>query len=144
MKKSNKTDLYRAPDYYGVDELLSEEHILVRDTARAWVKKEVTPIIEAYSEEAKCPLHLYKGMAELGALGPSLPEEYGGGGMDEITYGLIMQELERGDSGIRSMASVQGSLVMYPIYRYGSEDQRRKYLPKLASADIIGCFRCSE
>ena len=144
MKTSHKTDLYQAPDYYGIDELLTEEHLLVRDATRAWVKKEVIPIIESYSEEAKCPIHLYKGMAELGALGPSLPEKYGGGGMDEITYGLIMQELERGDSGIRSMASVQGSLVMYPIYRFGSEEQKRKYLPKLAAADIIGCFGLTE
>ena len=139
-----KTDLFDAPDYYALDDLLSEEHILVRDAARTWVKKEVTPIIEQYNEEAKCPLHLYKGMAELGALGPSLPVEYGGGGMDEITYGLLMQELERGDSGIRSMASVQGSLVMYPIYRFGSEEQRRKYLPALASAEMIGCFGLTE
>ncbi len=144
MKKSNKTDLYKAPDYYGLDDLLSEEHILARDATRAWVSKEVLPIIESYSEEAKCPVHLYKGMAELGALGPSLPEKYGGGGMDEITYGLIMQELERGDSGIRSMASVQGSLVMYPIYRFGSEEQKLKYLPLLASAEIIGCFGLTE
>ncbi|NND31635.1 MAG: acyl-CoA dehydrogenase [Saprospiraceae bacterium] len=144
MHKSSKTDLYTAPDYYKLDDLLTEEHLLLRDAVRTWVKKEVTPIIEAYSEEAKCPVHLYKGMAELGALGPSLPEKYGGGGMDEITYGLIMQELERGDSGIRSMASVQGSLVMYPIYRFGSEEQRQKYLPKLASAEIIGCFGLTE
>ena len=144
MQKSTKTDLYTAPDYYNLDGLLTEEHLLVRDAVRTWVKKEVTPIIEAYSEEAKCPIHLYKGMAELGALGPSLPEKYGGGGMDEITYGLIMQELERGDSGIRSMASVQGSLVMYPIYRYGSEEQKQKYLPKLAAAEIIGCFGLTE
>ncbi len=139
-----KTDLFEAPDYYVLDDLLTEEHLLVREAARAWVKKEVTPIIEQYSDEAKCPFHLYKGMAELGALGPSLPVEYGGGGMDEITYGLLMQELERGDSGIRSMASVQGSLVMYPIYRYGSEEQKQKYLPALAKADIIGCFGLTE
>ncbi len=141
---SVKTDLFQAPDYYILDELLSEEHILVRNAARDWVKKKVTPIIEEYSEKAKCPVHLYKGMAELGVLGPSLPIEYGGGGMDEITYGLLMQELERGDSGIRSMASVQGSLVMYPIYRYGSEEQKQKYLPALAKAGMIGCFGLTE
>lgn len=144
MQRSHKTDQFVAPDYYALDDLLTEEHKMVRDAARAWVKKEVSPIIESYTEEAKCPLHLYKGMAELGALGPSLPEKYGGGGMDEITYGLLMQELERGDSGIRSMASVQGSLVMYPIYRFGSEEQRLKYLPKLASAEMIGCFGLTE
>ena len=141
---SVKTDLFSAPDYYDLDDLLSEEHLLVRDAARAWVKKEVSPIIEEYSEKAECPVFLYKGMAELGALGPSLPQKYGGGGMDEITYGLLMQELERGDSSIRSMASVQGSLVMYPIYRYGSEEQKMKYLPKLASAEMIGCFGLTE
>ncbi len=144
IKRQVKTDQFQAPDYYNLDGLLTEEHLMVRDAARAWVKKEVTPVIEHYSEEAKCPLHLYKGMAELGALGPSLPEKYGGGGMDEITYGLLMQELERGDSGIRSMASVQGSLVMYPIYRFGSEEQKMKYLPKLASAEMIGCFGLTE
>ncbi len=143
-KKQVKTDQYEAPDYYVLDELLSEEHLLVRSAVRDWVKKSVTPIIESYSEEGKCPLHLFKEMAELGALGPSLPEEYGCGGMDEIAYGIIMQELERGDSGIRSMASVQGSLVMYPIYRFGSEEQKKKYLPELAKANLIGCFGLTE
>lgn len=144
VTKSVKTDRFEAPDYYQLDELLSEENLLVRSSIRDWVKQEVTPIIEAYSEEGKCPLHLFKQMGELGALGPSLPEKYGCGGMDEIAYGLIMQELERGDSGIRSMASVQGSLVMYPIYRFGSEEQKQKYLPPLAKADIIGCFGLTE
>ena len=139
-----KTDLFQAPDYYSLDDLLTEEHLLVRDAARQWVKRSVSPIIEEYSERAECPVHLYKEMADLGVLGPSLPSEYGGGGMDEITYGLLMQELERGDSGIRSMASVQGSLVMYPIYRFGSEEQRRKYLPALAKAEMIGCFGLTE
>ena len=141
---SVKSDQFTAPDYYLLDELLSEEHLLVRESARAWVKREVSPIIEEYSERAECPLFLYKGMAHLGALGPSLPTQYGGGGMDEITYGLLMQELERGDSGVRSMASVQGSLVMYPIYKFGSEQQRQKYLPQLANADLIGCFGLTE
>lgn len=144
ITKSVKTDLFESPDYYNIDELLTEEHLMIRDSVRSWVKKEVTPIIESYSEQAKCPLYLYKQMGDLGALGPSLPEAYGGGGMDEITYGLIMQELERGDSGIRSMASVQGSLVMYPIYRYGTEEQKQKYLPRLASGEIIGCFGLTE
>ena len=144
IKKSSKTDLYTYHDYYNVDELLSEDHILARESVREWVKQEVSPIIEDYANRAACPTHLFKGLADIGAFGPSIPAEYGGGGMDEIAYGIIMQELERGDSGIRSMASVQGSLVMYPIYKYGSEEQRRKYLPKLGSGEFIGCFGLTE
>lgn len=144
MNKSSKTDKYTHHDYYNIDELLTEEHLLAREAVQAWVKQEVSPIIEEYAEKAECPEHLFKGLAEIGAFGPSLPMEYGGGGMDEIAYGVIMQELERGDSGIRSMASVQGSLVMYPIYRYGSEEQRQKYLPKLGSGEMIGCFGLTE
>lgn len=144
MTNSAKVDKYNHHDYYVIDELLTEDHLLARDAVRSWVKQEVTPIIEAYSEKAQCPKHLFKGLAEIGAYGPSLPEEYGGGGMDEIAYGVIMQELERGDSGIRSMASVQGSLVMYPIYRYASEEQKKKYLPKLGSGEYIGCFGLTE
>ncbi len=139
-----RIDQFNAPDYYQIDDLLSDENKMVRDAVREWVKQSVTPIIEEYSDQAKCPLHLFKEMAELGVLGPTIPEIYGGGGMDEIAYGLMMQELERGDSGIRSMASVQGSLVMYPIYKFGSEEQKRKYLPKLASAEFIGCFGLTE
>ncbi len=142
--RTAREDRYQHHDYYGVDELLSSEHLLARDAVRQWVKNEVSPIIEEYSDKAKCPVHLFKGLAEIGAFGPSLPVEYGGGGMDEIAYGIIMQELERGDSGIRSMASVQGSLVMYPIYKFGSEDHRRHYLPKLASGEMIGCFGLTE
>ena len=141
---SVKTDKFQYHDHYNIDELLSEDHLLARSAVRDWVKKEVTPIIEDYSERAECPKHLFKGLAEIGAYGPSLPAEYGGGGMDEMAYGIIMQELERGDSGIRSMASVQGSLVMYPIYRFGSEEQKRKYLPKLGSGEFIGCFGLTE
>lgn len=141
---SSKTDRYEGHDYYGIDELLQEDHLLARDAVRAWVKAEVSPIIEDFSERAKCPQHLFKGLAEIGAFGPSLPTEYGGGGMDEMAYGVIMQELERGDSGIRSMASVQGSLVMYPIYCFGSEEQKRKYLPKLGAGEFIGCFGLTE
>ena len=144
MNKSTKTDQYEHHDYYGIDELLSEDHLLARDAVRDWVKQEVSPIIEDYANRAACPTHLFKGLAEVGACGPSIPAEYGGGGMDEIAYGIIMQELERGDSGIRSMASVQGSLVMYPIYKYGNEDQRKKYLPKLGSGEFIGCFGLTE
>lgn len=141
---SSKTDQYQFHDYYNIDELLTEDHLLARDAVRQWVKQEVSPIIESYSDKAQCPKHLFKGLAEIGAYGPSLPVEYGGGGMDEMSYGIIMQELERGDSGIRSMASVQGSLVMYPIYRFGSEEQKRKYLPKLGSGEMIGCFGLTE
>ena len=144
MNKSTKTDHYEHHDYYGIDELLSEDHLLARDAVRDWVKQEVSPIIEDYANRAACPTHLFKGLAEVGAFGPSIPAEYGGGGMDEIAYGIIMQELERGDSGIRSMASVQGSLVMYPIYKYGNEEQRKKYLPKLGSGEFIGCFGLTE
>lgn len=138
------SDRFVAPDYYQIDELLTDEHKLIRDTARAWVKKEVSPIIEEYAQKAEFPKHLVKGLAEIGAFGPYIPTEYGGSGLDQISYGLIMQELERGDSGIRSTASVQSSLVMYPIYTYGSEEQRRKYLPKLASGEWIGCFGLTE
>jgi glutaryl-CoA dehydrogenase len=144
MNKSTKTDHYEHHDYYGIDELLSEDHLLARDAVRDWVKQEVSPIIEDFANRAACPTHLFKGLAEVGAFGPSIPAEYGGGGMDEIAYGIIMQELERGDSGIRSMASVQGSLVMYPIYKYGNEEQRKKYLPKLGSGEFIGCFGLTE
>ena len=144
VEKSVKTDLFESHDHYNVDELLSDDHKLARDAVRDWVKAEVSPIIEDASEKAQCPLHLFKGLAEIGAFGPSLPEKYGCGGMDEIAYGVIMQELERGDSGIRSMASVQGSLAMYPIYRFGSEEQKMKWLPKMASGEIIGCFGLTE
>jgi len=141
---SGKTDRFQYHDYYNVDELLDENHLLARQSVRDWVKQEVSPIIEEYAERSECPNHLFKGLAEIGAFGPSLPEKYGCGGMDEIAYGVIMQELERGDSGIRSMASVQGSLVMYPIFRFGTEEQKQKYLPKLASGELIGCFGLTE
>jgi len=137
-------DRFQAPDYYQLDELLTDEHKLIRDTVRAWVKKEVSPIIEEACQKCEFPKHLIKGLAEVGAFGPYIPVEYGGGGLDQISYGLIMQELERGDSGIRSTASVQSSLVMYPIYTYGSEEQRKKYLPKLASGEWMGCFGLTE
>lgn len=143
-KTKHKEDRFQGHDYYDIDELLEEDHLIAREAVRDWVKSSVSPIIEDYAERAACPMHLYKELGEIGAYGPSLPIEYGGGGMDEIAYGVIMQELERGDSGIRSMASVQGSLVMYPIYKYGSEVQKRKYLPKLGSGELIGCFGLTE
>ncbi|MBP9068503.1 MAG: acyl-CoA dehydrogenase family protein [Bacteroidia bacterium] len=138
------SDNFQAHDYYLMDELLSDEHKLIRETARAWVKKEVTPIVEEACQNAKFPKQWIKGLAEIGAFGPYIPSEYGGPGLDQISYGLIMQELERGDSGLRSTASVQSSLVMYPIYAYGSEEQKKKYLPKLAAGDIMGCFGLTE
>jgi glutaryl-CoA dehydrogenase len=139
-----KTDLYESPDYYLLDELLTDEHKLIRTTVRDWVKKELSPIIEDYAQRAEFPKQLLKGLAEIGAFGPTIPVEYGGMGLDYMAYGIIMQEIERGDSGIRSTSSVQGSLVMYPIYAYGSEEQRKKYLPKLASGELIGCFGLTE
>ncbi|SKB42829.1 acyl-CoA dehydrogenase family protein [Daejeonella lutea] len=144
IHRSSKKDLYEAPDYYLIDELLSDEHKLVRDSVRNWVKKEVSPVIEDFAQKAQFPKHLIPGLADIGAFGPTIPAEYGGAGLDYISYGLIMQEIERGDSGIRSTASVQGSLVMYPIYAYGSEEQKKKYLPKLASGEFIGCFGLTE
>lgn len=139
-----KPDLFEAPDYYNLDDLLSEEHLLVRDAARQWVKRDISPIIEEYAQKAEFPKQIIRGLAEIGAFGPYIPEEYGGAGLDQISYGLIMQEIERGDSGVRSTASVQSSLVMYPIYAYGSEEQRTKYLPKLASGEFMGCFGLTE
>jgi len=139
-----KPDLFQAPDYYQLDDLLSEEHKLVRDAAREWVKRDVSPIIEEYAQKAEFPTQIINGLAEIGAFGPYIPEEYGGAGLDQISYGLIMQEIERGDSGVRSTASVQSSLVMYPIWKYGNETQRKKYLPKLASGEWMGCFGLTE
>lgn len=139
-----KTDLFEAPDYYNLDDLLSDEHKLVRDAARKWVKREVSPIIEEAAQKAEFPKQIISGLAEIGAFGPYIPEEYGGAGLDQISYGLIMQEIERGDSGVRSTASVQSSLVMYPIWKYGDEEQRKKYLPKLASGEFMGCFGLTE
>ena len=139
-----KPDLFTAPDYYNLDDLLSDEHKMVREATRAWVKKELSPIIEDAAQKAEFPKTLLKGLADIGAFGPYIPEDYGGAGLDQISYGIIMQEIERGDSGIRSTASVQSSLVMYPIYAYGSEEQKKKYLPKLAAGELIGCFGLTE
>ncbi|MEM0541713.1 acyl-CoA dehydrogenase family protein [Flavobacterium sp. j3] len=139
-----KPDLFQSPDYYLLDDLLTEEHKLVRDSARAWVKKEVSPIIEDYAQRAEFPKQIIKGLGEIGGFGPYIPEEYGGAGLDQISYGLIMQEIERGDSGVRSTSSVQSSLVMYPIWKFGTEEQRKKYLPKLATGEFMGCFGLTE
>ena len=139
-----RTDLFTSPDYFGVDDLLTEEHKMIRESVRNYVKKEISPIIEEYAQKAEFPQQIIKQLGDLGCFGPTVPVEYGGGGLDYIAYGLMMQELERGDSGVRSTASVQGSLVMFPIYQYGSEEQRRKYLPKLASGEWLGCFGLTE
>lgn len=144
FKKASKQDLYQHHDYYLMDELLTEEHKLIRATVRDFVKKEISPIIEDAAQRAAFPHYLIKGMADVGSFGAQLPAEYGCAGLDYISYGVIMQELERCDSGIRSTASVQGSLVMYPIYKFGSEEQKHKYLPKLASGEIMGCFGLTE
>jgi glutaryl-CoA dehydrogenase len=137
-------DLYNHPDYYLLDELLTEEHKMIRDMVRAWIKKEVSPNIENWAQNNEFPKHLVPQMGELGVFGPTVPTQYGGGGLDYISYGIMMQEIERSDSGMRSTASVQGSLVMYPIYAYGNEEQRNRFLPKLASGEWLGCFGLTE
>jgi len=137
-------DKFLAPDFYGIDDLLSDEQKLIRQSVREWVKKDLSPIIEYFAQKSEFPQHIVKKLGDIGAFGPQLPVEYGCGGMDYTTYGIIMQELERCDSGIRSTASVQGSLVMYPIYKFGSEVQKQKYLPKLASGEMLGCFGLTE
>jgi glutaryl-CoA dehydrogenase len=139
-----KPDLFEAPDYLNLDDLLNDEHKLVRDAAREWVKRDVSPIIEEYAQKAEFPKQIIQGLADIGAFGPYIPEEYGGAGLDQISYGLIMQEIERGDSGVRSTASVQSSLVMYPIWKYGNEEQRQRFLPKLASGEWLGSFGLTE
>jgi glutaryl-CoA dehydrogenase len=143
-KKSLKQDLYEQPDFYAIDGLLTEEHKLVRSSVRDFVKREISPYIEDWAQRAHFPYEMVRKFGEIGAFGPTLPVEYGCGGLDYISYGIIMQEIERGDSGMRSTASVQGSLVMYPIYKFGSEAQRKKYLPKLASGEWLGCFGLTE
>jgi len=137
-------DQYTHPDYYQLDELLTDEHKMIRDMVRSWIKKEVSPNIEEWAQNNKFPSHLVKQMGELGVFGPTIPTEYGGGGLDYISYGIMMQEIERSDSGMRSTASVQGSLVMYPIHAYGSEEQKKKFLPKLATGEMLGCFGLTE
>ncbi|AHM63530.1 glutaryl-CoA dehydrogenase [Flammeovirgaceae bacterium 311] len=142
--KRISTDAFEAPDFYNIDDLLSDEHKLVRGAIRDFVKREITPYIEEWAQNAHFPYEIVRKFGDVGAFGPTIPQEYGGGGMDYISYGLIMQEIERGDSGMRSTASVQGSLVMYPIYKFGNEEQRKKYLPKLASGEWLGCFGLTE
>ena len=139
-----RTDLFESPDYFQLDELLSEEHLMVRKAVRDYVKKEISPIIEDYAQRSEFPKQIIKQLGDMGCFGPTVPAEYGGGGLDYISYGIMMQELERGDSGVRSTASVQGSLVMFPIHAYGSEAQKKKYLPKLASGEWLGCFGLTE
>lgn len=146
-KKASKkaaNDMFESPDFYQIDDLLTEEHKLIRSSIRDFVKKEISPYIEDWCQNAHFPTEIVKKFGEIGAFGPTIPTEYGGGGLDYISYGLIMQEVERGDSGMRSTASVQGSLVMYPIYKFGSEEQRKKFLPKLASGEYLGCFGLTE
>jgi glutaryl-CoA dehydrogenase len=136
--------MYTPPDYFNVDELFTDEQKTIRSAIREWVDRSVKPIIEEHAHKHTFPKHLIKEMGEIGAFGPFIPEKYGGSGLDQISYGLIMTELERGDSAIRSTASVQTSLVMYPIYAFGSEEQRMKYLPKLASGEWVGAFGLTE
>lgn len=140
----NFKDEFESPDLYLLDDLLTEEHKLIRSSIRAFVKKEITPNIEHWAENNHFPQEIVKKFGNIGAFGPTIPTAYGGGGLDYISYGLIMQEIERGDSGMRSTASVQGSLVMFPIYKFGSEEQKQKYLPKLASGEFLGCFGLTE
>jgi len=140
----SQQDLFTHPDFYNLDDLFTEEHQLIRNTIREFVKKEISPNIENWAQAAHFPYEIVRKFGEIGAFGPTVPTEYGGGGLDYISYGLIMQEIERGDSGMRSTASVQGSLVMYPIFKFGTEEQRKKYLPKLASGEWLGCFGLTE
>lgn len=139
-----RQDLFESPDYFALDALLTEEHLMIRSAVRDYVKQSISPIIEEAAQQARFPIQIVKEMGALGCFGPTVSTKYGGGGLDHISYGLMMQELERGDSGVRSTASVQGSLVMYPIYKYGSEEQKNKFLPKLASGEWLGCFGLTE
>lgn len=135
---------FRGTDYFGADGLLSEEEILVRNTVRDFVDDQVLPVIEKHNREGSFPHHLIGPIAGLGVFGATLPAAYGCAGMNNVAYGLVMQELERGDSSIRSFASVQSALVMYPIYAFGSEEQKNTWLPKLARGEAVGCFGLTE
>ncbi len=144
FNRSSKKDDFESPDFYLMDDLLTEEQLLIRASVREFVKKEISPIIEDAAQKGVFPEFIVQKMGDLGVFGPTIPLEYGGQGLDYISYGLMMQEIERGDSGMRSTASVQGSLVMFPIYKYGSEEQKRKFLPKLGSGEFLGCFGLTE
>ncbi len=135
---------YNPPDYFQIDDLLDDEHKIIRSSIRDYVSRSIIPIIDEAAHKHEFPIKIIRELGGLGVFGPFIPEEYGGAGMDQIAYGVIMTELERGDSGVRSTASVQTSLVMYPIFTFGSEDQKRKYLPKLAEGELIGCFGLTE
>ncbi|WP_215223644.1 acyl-CoA dehydrogenase family protein [Echinicola shivajiensis] len=141
---SHRQDPFEGVDFYALDELLDEEHLLIRQSIRDFVKKEISPYIEEWAQNCHFPEDIVKKFGSVGAFGSQIPEQYGGGGLDYIAYGLIMQEIERGDSGMRSTVSVQGSLVMYPIFAFGSEEQKQKFLPKLASGELLGCFGLTE
>jgi glutaryl-CoA dehydrogenase len=142
--RRTSVDAFEGTDFYDLNDLLTDEHRMIRDAVREFVKKEISPIIEDCCQKNIFPAYLLPKFGDLGAFGPTIPSEYGGGGMDYISYGLIMQEIERGDSGMRSTVSVQSSLVMYPIYAFGNEAQRFKYLPGLASGKLLGCFGLTE
>lgn len=144
FNKSTKTDDFESPDFYLLDDLLSTEHLIIRKSVRDFVKREISPLIEDAAQKAIFPKHLVRKMGELGVFGPTIPSKYGGIDADYISYGIMMQEIERGDSGMRSTASVQGSLVMDPIYRFGSEEQKNKFLPQLAKGEMLGCFGLTE
>ncbi len=144
IHKKATTDLFQSHDHYLVDELLTEEQKLIRETARKHVSAHLKPIIEERFEKAEFSKDIIPGLAEIGAFGPFVPEQYGGPGLDQISYGLIMQEIERCDSGLRSLCSVQGSLAMYPIWKYGSEEQKKKWLPDMVQGRKIGCFGLTE
>jgi glutaryl-CoA dehydrogenase len=144
FEKRLKQDTFEHPDFYQLDDLFTEEQKMIRQAVRDFVKKEISPYIEQWYENNHFPYEIVKKFGDLGVFGPTLPQEYGCGGLDYISYGLMMQEIERGDSGMRSTASVQGSLVMYPIYKFGSEEQKKKFLPKLASGEFLGCFGLTE
>ncbi|MGJ1433532.1 acyl-CoA dehydrogenase family protein [Sphingobacterium spiritivorum] len=131
-------------DYFQIDELLSEEQLMIRNTVREFVNKEIRPVVDEAAQQHNDIPGLMQKLGAIGALGPYIPQEYGGAGLDQLSYGLIMQELEAGDSAVRSAASVQSSLVMFPIYTYGSEEQKRKFLPKLATGELIGSFGLTE
>jgi glutaryl-CoA dehydrogenase len=137
-------NVFRGVDFFQIDDLLSEIERMARDTVRDWVSEKVVPVMGEHFEDGTFPMHLIPEMADLGVYGANLPPEYGCAGMNNVAYGLVMQELERGDSGLRSFASVQGALVMYPIFAFGSEDQKRYWLPRLAKGEKIGCFGLTE